>query len=111
MEGAKDLAMRARWIATLVVILGVWATPVTAKADGAAGHAAGADRLDFAPIVSTVLTRPTPVKATDGRFHIVYEVVLTNNTPYTMAVEDVKVRDAHTREVWRTSRGRPWTRT
>jgi len=58
-----------------VAILGVWAASATVTADGAAGHTAGADRLDFAPIVSTVLTTPTPVKGTDGRFHIVYEVV------------------------------------
>jgi hypothetical protein len=93
MDGAK------RWSATLSVILGLWATLATVAADGAAGHAAGADRLDFAPIASSVLTRPTPVKATDGRFHIVYEVVLTNNTPFTMGVEGFEVRDARTRRV------------
>ena len=92
MDGAK------RWSATLVAILGVWAASATVTADGAAGHAAGADRLDFAPIVSTVLTTPTPVKGTDGRFHIVYEVVLTNNTPVTLAVESLEVRDTRTRK-------------
>ena len=93
MDGAK------RGSATLVAILGVWAASATVTADGAAGHAAGADRLDFAPIVSTVLTTPTPVKGTDGRFHIVYEVVLTNNTPVTFSVESFEVRDARTRGV------------
>jgi hypothetical protein len=93
MDGAK------RWSATLVAILGVWAASATVTADGAAGHTAGADRLDFAPIVSTVLTTPTPVKGTDGRFHIVYEVVLTNNTPVTFSVESFEVRDARTRGV------------
>jgi hypothetical protein len=39
------------------------------------------------------------VKATDGRFHIDYEVVLTNNTPFIMAVEGFEVRDARTRRV------------
>jgi hypothetical protein len=68
----------------------------TVEAAGAAGHV---DRLDFAPIASSVLTRPTPVKATDGRFHIVYEVVLTNNTPVTWGVEGFEVRDARTRRV------------
>ena len=82
-----------------MAILGVWATLATVTADGAAGHAAGADRLDFAPIASSVLTRPTPVKATDGRFHIVYEVLLTNNTPLTMGLEGFEVRDARTRRV------------
>jgi hypothetical protein len=85
-----------RWIATLLVILGVWATLPTVEADGATGPA---DRLDFAPIASSVLTRPVPVKGTDGRFHIVYEVLLTNNTPVPMSVEGFEVRDARTRRV------------
>jgi hypothetical protein len=92
-DGAK---VGVRWIATLLVILGVWATLATVEATGAAGHA---DRLDFAPIASSVLTRPTPVKGTDGRFHIVYEVVLTNNTPVTMGVDGFEVRDTRTRRV------------
>jgi hypothetical protein len=88
-----------RWIATLLVTLAVGATLATFTADGAVAPAAGVDRLDFAPIVSSVVTRPTPVKATDGRFHIVYEVLLTNNQPYTLAVEGFEVRDARTRRV------------
>jgi hypothetical protein len=93
MEEAK---VGVRWIATLLVILGVWATLPTVEADGATGPA---DRLDFAPIASSVLTRPVPVKGTDGRFHIVYEVLLTNNTPVPMGVEGFEVRDARTRRV------------
>src|SRR3954452_12858724 len=96
MDGARRVATGVRWTATLLVMLGVWATLPTVKADGAARRA---DRLNFAPIASSVLTRPTPVKATDGRFHIVYEVVLTNNTAVTMGVEGFEVRDARTRRV------------
>jgi hypothetical protein len=92
-DGAK---VGVRWIATLLVILGACATLATVDANGAAGHA---DRLDFAPIASSVLTRPTPVKGTDGRVHIVYEVVLTNNTPVTMGIDGFEVRDARTRRV------------
>jgi len=49
-----DLGAGVRWIATLLVMLGVWATLPTVKADGAARRA---DRLNFAPIASSVLTR------------------------------------------------------
>jgi len=87
MDGAE---VGVRWIATLLVTLGVGATLATVTADGAVARTAGVDRLDFAPIVSSVLTRPTPVKATDGRFHIVYEVLLTNNQPYTLAVRGLR---------------------
>src|SRR5215211_3861949 len=96
MDGAE---VGVRWIATLLVTLGVGATLATVTADGAVAHTAGVDPLDFAPIVSSVLTHPTPVKAMDGRFHIVYEVLLTNNQPYTLAVEGFEVRDARTRRV------------
>src|SRR5215211_8107807 len=96
MDGAE---VGVRWIATLLVTLGVGATLATVTADDAVARTAGVDRLDFAPIASSVLTRPTPVKATDGRFHIVYEVVLTNNTPVTWGVEGFEVRDARTRRV------------
>jgi hypothetical protein len=87
-----------RSLAPLLLALSVWGAMATQTAHGAVGSRATVDRLDFAPIVSRVLTRPTPVKGTDGRFHIVYEVVLTNNTPVTLAVESLEVRDARTRK-------------
>ena len=82
-----------------MVLLGVWATLPAVEADGTTGSRTGVDRLDFAPMVSTVLTRPTPVKATDGRFHIVYEVLLTNNSPYPLGVDSLEVREARARKV------------
>jgi Peptidase family M23 len=99
MGGASGWPTRVRSLAPLLLALGVWGAIATEAADGAVRSQADVHRLDFAPIVSSVLTRPTPVKATDGRFHIVYEVVLTNNTPYAMAVEGFEVRDARTRRV------------
>jgi hypothetical protein len=99
MDGANASRTRVRRLVPLVLPLALWGAIATGAADGAVGSRAGVDRLDFAPIASSVLTRPTPVKATDGRFHIVYEVVLTNNTPLTMGVEGFEVRDARTRRV------------
>ena len=84
-------------IALLLVLLS-WGT---AAAASAAGPASGG--LDpgtkFSPIVSEVTTSPTAVKATDGRFHIAYELILTNTAPLTMAVERLEVRDPRTRRV------------
>jgi Peptidase family M23 len=99
MGRANASRMRVRSLAPLLLALGVWGAIPTGTAVGAVGRGVAVDRLDFAPIVSSVLTRPTPVKATDGRFHIVYEVLLTNNVPNTMAVESFEVRDARTRRV------------
>jgi len=98
MGRASALPATVRSVAPLLLALSVWGAMATQTADGAVGSRATVDRLDFAPIVSRVLTRPTPVKGTDGRFHIVYEVVLTNNTPVTLAVESLEVRDARTRK-------------
>jgi hypothetical protein len=98
MGRASVLPARVRSLAPLLLALSVWGAMATQTADGAVGSRATVDRLDFAPIVSRVLTRPTPVKGTDGWFHIVYEVVLTNNTPVTLAVENLEVRDARTRK-------------
>jgi len=98
MGRASALPATVRSVAPLLLALSVWGAMATQTADGAVGSRATVDRLDFAPIVSRVLTRPTPVKGTDGRFHIVYEVVLTNNTPVTLAVESLEVRDTRTRK-------------
>jgi hypothetical protein len=46
-----------------------------------------------------VLTRPSAVRGTDGRFHIAYELVLTGATPFAVDVEQVEVRDASTDRV------------
>jgi hypothetical protein len=71
MDGANASRTRVRRLVPLVLALVLWAAIGTGTADGAVGSRAHVDRLAFAPIVSSVLTRPTPVKGTDGRFHIV----------------------------------------
>ena len=47
-----------------------------ARAD--AGVAGISPATTFTPVASDVLTVPQPVKASDGNFHIAYELVLTN---------------------------------
>ena len=46
-----------------------------------------------------VLDAPEPVKGTDGKYHLVYELVLTNSSPGTATVESVKTIDAKSGEV------------
>ena len=48
----------------------------------------------FTPVASQVLTRPQPVKASDGNYHMAYELLLNNVTPVTIHVETVEIRDA-----------------
>jgi len=48
----------------------------------------------FTPVVAQVLTDPQPVKASDGNYHLAYELVLTNATGVEVDVSTVEVRDA-----------------
>ena len=53
----------------------------------------------FTGLAASVLTHPEPVRGTDGRFHLAYELVLTNATPLPVEVERVEARDAATHQV------------
>ena len=46
-----------------------------------------------------VLDPPQPVKGTDGKYHLVYELVLTNSSPGTAKVESIQTMDAKSGEV------------
>jgi hypothetical protein len=48
----------------------------------------------FTPIVPTVVAAPWPVKGSDGRVHVVYEVQLLNTTRLPWRVTRVAVRSA-----------------
>ena len=47
----------------------------------------------FTPLVSNVLTTPQPVKASDGQYHIAYELLLTNAIGAPIEVAEVEIRD------------------
>jgi hypothetical protein len=51
------------------------------------------------PLLMRVLDPPQPVKGTDGKYHLVYELVLTNSSPGTAKVESIKTIDAKSGEV------------
>jgi murein DD-endopeptidase MepM/ murein hydrolase activator NlpD len=51
------------------------------------------------PLLMRVLDAPEPVKGTDGKYHLVYELVLTNSSPGTATVESVKTIDTESGEV------------
>jgi hypothetical protein len=46
-----------------------------------------------------VLDAPEPVKGSDGKYHLVYELVLTNSSPGTAKVESIKTIDSKSGEV------------
>ncbi|MGB7293325.1 MAG: M23 family metallopeptidase [Thermodesulfobacteriota bacterium] len=47
----------------------------------------------FTPVVISVLAPPVPVKGSDGRFHLVYELVVTNSNNFDWQVLSVEVLD------------------
>ena len=51
------------------------------------------------PLLMRVLDPPQPVKGTDGKYHLVYELVLTNSSPGTAKVESIKTIDPKTGKV------------
>jgi hypothetical protein len=53
----------------------------------------------FTPVVAQVLTVPQPVKASDGQYHIAYELVLTNAIIAPVTIKTMEVRDAGTGRV------------
>jgi hypothetical protein len=48
----------------------------------------------FTPVTGAVMTVPQPVKMSDGRYHLAYELLLTNATGLEVEVDSVEVRDA-----------------
>jgi hypothetical protein len=51
------------------------------------------------PLLMRVLDAPQPVKGSDGKYHLVYELVLINTSPGTATVESVETIDAKSGEV------------
>jgi len=53
---------------------------------------------EFTPLVMSVLSTPIPVKGSDGRFHLVYELKVTNTTSLTWEIQSVEVLDNYDTE-------------
>ena len=53
----------------------------------------------FTGLAASFLTHPSAVRGTDGRFHIAYELLLTNAVQFAVDVKRVEVRDPKTHRV------------
>ncbi len=49
--------------------------------------------IQLTPIVADVLWAPQPMRGSDARVHLVYELRLSNPTPFTLALETIEVVD------------------
>ena len=86
-----------------LALIAVAAISGSAQARTAAAPSPGVAGIDRAPqftgLAASFLTRPQPVRATDGRFHIAYELMLTNAVQFPHDVNRVEIRDGKTHRV------------
>jgi hypothetical protein len=91
-------------LALLVVAMsgpGLPTRPATASSKAAPVASAAPDTGGGkqTPLLMRVLDPPEPVKGTDGKYHLVYELVLTNSSPGTATVQSIQTIDPKTGEV------------
>lgn len=48
----------------------------------------------FTPIIASFVTKPHPVLGSDGKYHLVYELQLTNANPFTWQINSLEVLNA-----------------
>ena len=77
-----------------LALIAVAAISTSARARTAADPSPGVARADSGPqftgLAASFLTHPQPVRGTDGRFHIAYELMLTNAVQFALDVERVR---------------------
>lgn len=104
-EGPVARVSRHRWplavlVTALIAVAGVSASAQARTSPDPRPAVAGTDSgPKFTGLAASFLTRPSAVRGTDGRFHIAYELVLTDTVQSALDVERVEVRDARTHRV------------
>src|SRR5215831_4408902 len=86
----------------IVVLTGTLATAGMLPADAGpapTGPPGISPDTQFTPVTGLVLTSPVPVKASDGKVYIAYELVLTNTLHSEVDINTVEVRDAASKQV------------
>ena len=73
-------------------------TVAPSGAPNAAGGGIAPSTL-FTPLVAGTYTTPAPVRGTDGKTHLAYELTLTNALPLPFTLQRVDIRDAATHAV------------
>lgn len=79
-----------------IAVVSLFALVVALPACRESGRASGpvsADINAFTPVVVSVLAAPVPVKGSDGRYHFVYELMLTNVNNFDWQLQSVEVLD------------------
>ncbi len=103
---------RAYTVVAVVLVMGAllgavslaWGDPGTTGSNGSSAvnpepGPIGGGGGKQTPLLMRVLDPPQPVKGSDGKYHLVYELVLTNSSPGTAKVESVKTIDSKSGEI------------
>jgi hypothetical protein len=93
-------------VTTLITVAGISTSAQARTApDPSPGVAAADPGPKFTGLAASFLTHPQPVRGTDGRFHIAYELVLTDTVQFPLDVKRVEVRDGKSHRVLRSVDG------
>lgn len=68
-------------------------SPETTTASAAQGPRRGPAPSVATPIIGEAISQPVPVRATDGKKHLVYEISLTNTLPHPLTMKSITVLD------------------
>lgn len=60
------------------------------ESNGSGGDMAGGVRNEFTPIIASFVAKPRPVLGSDAKYHLVYELQLTNANTFTWLIESLK---------------------
>src|SRR5262245_29204328 len=84
-------------VTALIALAGISTSAQVRTAADLGGDVAGIDPgQELTGLAGSVLTHPRAVRGTDRRFHIAYELVLTDSSTVALNVERVEVHDART---------------
>ena len=86
------VAWRRLWLCAVIALTAFAILPVRAASSGIDPD------TRFTPLVAAVLTGPQAVRATDGAYHLAYELLLTNATGQQVEVTAVEVRDGRSHQ-------------
>jgi murein DD-endopeptidase MepM/ murein hydrolase activator NlpD len=64
------------------------------KSNGSGGGMVENIQNEFTPIVVSLVTEPHPVLGSDGKYHLVYELQLTNANSFTWLINSIEVLNA-----------------
>ncbi|WP_377517945.1 M23 family metallopeptidase [Microbulbifer taiwanensis] len=74
-----------------VLFSGLLALTLCACQESEQSAEAAADTNEFTPVVASVLAAPVPVRGSDGRYHFVYELMISNSNNFEWELQSVEV--------------------